>query len=300
MRLNNKDQGIALIQVLLVTAVLSVLALFMTQTAKNQVSQAQWVNDKAQAQVELYSAEALLLFELLTQKKIKSPQMSESVTGDIASRWNFFAMPFSLKDGVEVKIQDQSGLLQLHYPDSGLLKKLVATVEPSPAKVEIIVDSIMDWQDLDNTLRANGAEAGKYSSKGLIRNGAVPSVYDIKHVKSITPAVLELLKENTTIYQAGAFSPINAPEGLLNALMDLNTVEQVLSLRRSNQMTNNLFSDITGIVEDDDTYFYTSNYLMIDLVSEIGESKVNRKLFIHLQPYAEADKKPINIFLSRG
>jgi len=61
------QQGIALIQVLLISAVLSVLALYLTSTAKDQVKVAQWSIDKAQALVNINSGEAQLLFSLLRQ-----------------------------------------------------------------------------------------------------------------------------------------------------------------------------------------------------------------------------------------
>ena len=57
-----KQQGIALIQILLLTAILSILALYLTKTAQEQVTMAQWSNDKAQALVELHSVESQLMF----------------------------------------------------------------------------------------------------------------------------------------------------------------------------------------------------------------------------------------------
>ena len=65
-KMSSYQRGVALIQVLLVTSILSVLALYMTQTAKSQIQQAKWMNNKAQAHIELHSAESELLFELFT------------------------------------------------------------------------------------------------------------------------------------------------------------------------------------------------------------------------------------------
>jgi len=299
----NKQVGIALIQVLLITAVLSVLALYITQTAKNQVRQAQWVNDKAQALVNVHSAEALLYFDLLTNKRSPSSQnqSSESVEIDkVHQRWNFYSTPFTVIDNVTVKIQDQSGLIHLHFQKRGLLKKLITTFEPSSIRVEVFADSLLDWQDIDNIPRPNGIEAQGYGGINLIRNGAVPSIIDIKNINSISRPVQELLMRNATIYQTGTFSVYNAPAEILNALTDRNSVMQVMDLRRSNTISPSKFSEVTGIFEDDDTYFYTSNYIMIDLTSQVGESTVNKTIFIHLEPYAEGNKAPINTFISRG
>jgi len=296
----NNQQGIALIQVLLISATLSVLALYLTQTAKSQVQQAQWGDDRSQAQVAVHSAEALLLFELLTKKK--TPTISASGNDDvtITKLWNFSALPFKINNNVMVKIQDQSGLIQLHYPNRTRLKKLIATTGLSQNQVEVVIDNLLDWQDIDNIQRQNGAEAIEYGGAEFIRNGAVPSIHDVIHVKSISLAIQQLLLRNATIYKSGAFSPINAPAELLYSLTNKSAVEQVIALRRLNRLTSKQFSEITGIVEDDSVYFYTSNYLMIDLTSSIGEAKANKQIFIHLQPYAEGVSKPFNIFISRG
>lgn len=296
----NNQQGIALIQVLLITAIMSVLALYFTQTARSQIQQAQWANDKAQAKVAVHSAEALLLFELLTKKKTLSINTNKNDDNIIANHWNFFAVPFQVNNDVMVKIQDQSSLIQLHYPNRNRLKKLVATTGLSQNQVEVIIDNLLDWQDIDNIQRQNGSEAKEYGGSEFIRNGAVPSIHDVIHVNSMSLAIQQLLLRNSTIYKSGAFSPINAPAELLYALTSKSAVKQVLTLRGLNRLTAKQFSDITGIVEDDNIYFYTSNYLMIDLTSMVGEAKANKQVIIHLQPYAEGASKPFNLFISRG
>ena len=63
-----KQRGIALVQVLLIVAVVSILALYFTQSARQQVKNATMMVDKAQALVELNNAEASILFSLLTEK----------------------------------------------------------------------------------------------------------------------------------------------------------------------------------------------------------------------------------------
>lgn len=293
--IKKSTRGIALIQVLLITAILSVLALFISQTAKEQVKQAQWINDKMQAQIELHSAESLLLFELLTKKNNKINDDSR-----IVNTINFYDQPFQINDKVTAKIQDQSSLIQLHYPKGDLLKKLLRSKALSENKIEVIIDSLLDWQDIDNIQRQNGAEADTYGGDQLIRNGSVPSISDINHIKIIEPAIRQLIINNTTIYQTGTYSPINAPPDILNALTNYNAVQQVVSLRKKGVLSNEQFSQITGIVETDDMYFYISNYLKIDLTAKVGESMANKTMFIHIKPYAQGNDKPINIFISRG
>ena len=270
------------------------------------MQQAQWMSDKAQAHVELHSAEALLLFELLTTKKVnKNTQnnngaVQDEETASISQRWNFFAQPFIIANNVTVKIQDEAGHINLHYPQTDRLKALLKGHGLSEARADMVTDSLLDWQDIDSIQRHNGAEQSSYGNDVAIRNGAIPSIDDIAYVKNMSTDIVELLKQTSTIYKKGAFSPMNAPQVLLQALTNKSIAEKVVSLRNNGQLTQQLFRNITGIKETDNIFFYTSNYLKIELSSKIGDSRVVKSMNIFFQPYAENTQTPINIYVSRG
>ena len=293
-----QQHGIALIQILLLTGILSVLALYMTQTASSQVAQAKLANDKAQALVSLHSAESLLLFELLTQTKRVGAVGQEEKENGINAKWNFYAKPFTINENVTVKIQDQAGLINLHYPNVELLTKLIGTKLLDKNKVNVVVDTILDWQDIDNTTRTNGAEQEQYGGISGIRNGSIPSILDINHIKSIQPEVQRLLINNGTIYTAGALSVFNTTKDLLGVLIDNSAVQQIMELRATDNITMDKFRQITGIEESDNIYYYTSNFLMIELRSNVGESVAQKSMVIFLQPYVEGDGRPYNLYKS--
>ncbi|MDX2370000.1 MAG: type II secretion system protein GspK [Colwellia sp.] len=272
----------------------------MTQTAKNQVTQAQWGNDKIQAQVNVHSAESLLLFQLLTTKKNYTQSQSSESEYSLTDVWNFYATPFIINKNVTAQIQDQSSLIQLQYPDAELLQKLLINFGETANNAEVLVDSLLDWQDIDNIQRQNGAEFTAYGGVGNIRNGAIPSIYDIKYLKSLSPTTFQRLLPNVTIHKFGTFSALNAPVDILNAITNKAAVEQVMALRAENSLTRHNFKEATGIREDEDTYFYTSNYLKIKLISNVGLSKASKTMFIELNPYAEGVNRPVNIFINRG
>lgn len=297
------QSGIALIQVLLLTAILTVLALYITATAKSQVEQAQWINDKSIAQVEMHSAESLLLFELLTQKKKRIQESNDFDSQnriDIKAEWNFFAEPFNINQYVTASIQDESGRLQLHYPQTKRVEKALTYLQISSDEATRIMDSLLDWQDIDSIQRINGAEYGDYGGEEHIRNGAIPSIYDIKFAANVTPAVVEFFEKNATIYKKGPFSPMNAPIELLEVLTSKTVAEQVSMLRINNQLTADVFSDLTGIIETDNVFFYTSSYMLIKLTSKVGTAEVSKSFNVHIQPYAENKQTPINIYVVRG
>lgn len=298
------QKGIALIQVLLISAILSVLALYLTTTAKDQVMVAQWNNDKAEALVAMQSAESNLLFTLLTELKTanntaKGNNNSSDPIDLILSKWNFFSQPFAVNEHVSITMQDQSALINLHFPDRDILTALIISQGYSTNQTNVIVDSLLDWQDLDSIPRANGVETNQVSM-GVIRNGALPSVYDLHFIKAITPEIQQVLINNGTIYRKGSFNPTNSPAEILLALLNTETAQQVIELRTANQLTKIKFTQLTGIRENDETFFYPSNYISIALTSKVGVSVVEKTITIHISPYAKADKRPINILSTYG
>lgn len=287
-----KERGIALIQVLLITAILSVLALYFTSTARDQVKIAQWSQDKSKALVELKSAQSQLLFELLTKNKngaYSSPEHQDT----FSTHWNFFSAPFYIKPNVKIEIQDQSGLLHAYFPHEQRLKALINSYSDNANQTEKIYDSLLDWQDLDSISRLNGEESLRDLS--LIRNGAVPSVSDFYSIPTVNDELAEIFVSNLTFFRKGFFNPLNASLELLTALSNSNTAQQLDTLRRSNQLTPRRFSELTGIIEDDRTLFYPSNFMSIKVTSRVGESMVEKVIVVELSPYASKYQQPINI-----
>lgn len=297
----NNQRGIALIQVLLITAILTVLAIYLTQTARDQVTLAVWADDKTEALVLLHSTESELLFTLLTQSKVQATINIDNNI-DFVNQWNFFAKPFSVgqtvTDAVTITIQDQAGLINLHFPNSERLRALIETQGFSKNTANQVVDSLLDWQDLDNVPRVNGAETQAYNGK--IRNGAIPDRHDLLFIKQMTPRIFKLLLKNSTIYSPGYYNPFNSPEALLQSVTDSNIATQIVRLRYNRQLTITNFSQLTGIQEDESTYFYPSNFLSIKFKSKIGESQVQKTIKIQLQPYAESFAYPIIFYSNRG
>lgn len=294
---NRYNEGIALIQVLLIIAILSVFALYLTSTARDQVKIAQWAVDKAQATVDITSAESVLLFELLTKNKEQSTNTSGSSQG-ISSRWNFFSTPFSISTNVTAQIQDQAALLHAYYPRESRLKALLNSHTSNENETNRIYDALLDWQDLDSISRLNGHES--MEDLNLIRNGAVPDIHDFYLLPTVSKEIGDLLVRNMSMYRKGIFNPTNSPKELLVALTNDVIASRVIVLRESGQLTGDKFSQLTGIYEDESTLFYSSNIISIVLTGKVGYSKAEKTVVVELSPYASGLKPPINVLSNRG
>ena len=291
------QKGIALIQVLLISAVLSVLALFLTTTAKDQIKIAQWQDDKVAALIALHNAEAELQYSLLVHPKTSSSSPFHAQES-IVNKWNFFNKPFNVNGNVEVRIQDQSALIHVHFPDKKVLEALIVYLGYSIKDANTIIDNLLDWQDIDNIPRANGEEA--LDAINTIRNGAVPDIHDFSFIKSLPEDLYRALIKNTTLYSKGFFNPMNSPRGLLAAITSTVIAAQVVQLREQNTLTVEQFSQLTGITESDKVLLYPSNILAIELKAQVGISSVIKNIIIEFNPYANKYQEPINILSNSG
>ena len=269
-----KQRGIALVQVLLIVAVVSILALYFTQSARQQVKSATMMVDKAQALVELNNAQANIVFSLLTEKLTPIP--SPPANNPQITTWNFYGEPFKTTNNVEVRLQDLRGLLNIHYPNQARLKRLLTYSGLNDYDAQLAMLQIIAWQSLE--------KYSDYISDGTVaRNAAIHDIEELGHL-GLPSKQLAVLAENTTQYKKGTFNPMNSPNTLLYALLSNDVAEYVIMQRKANRLTVKDFVQATGITESDDIILYPSNLFRVSLTSRVGQAVVNKTIYFHLQP----------------
>lgn len=294
--MTRKQQGIALIQILLITVILSVFAMYLTLTARQQVEIASWSQDRAEAEVEIHSTEAEILFQLLTEGTQKLS--IESSNSTIGNHWNFYGQSFKHSSYVNISIQDQSSLLNLHFLHKGRLNKLLVKNGIDAERSSQIMDRLLDWQDADNMPRANGEERGNKGAQ--IRNGLIADITELDHVFNLTSFEKELFKNNAGIFYVGDFNPLTASEQLLSAISNPDVAQQILTLRANRELTRAQFERITDLVGVDDFRFYPANILAITYTAKINQAVIVREMVISLSPYAKKKRPPYNVLLDRS
>lgn len=268
------QRGIALIQVLLIVAVLSILALYFTQSARQQVHGATQMVDKAQAYVELHNAQANVLYALLTEQK--DPEFSSSTNNSLVNSWNFHGAKFSYNDQVTVALQDLRGLLNLHYPNTQRLIQLLTYSGLNDYDAQLASQQIIDWQSLDT-------RSDYMPSNVTARHAAIHDISELRHL-GLKQQQLQALQANTTQYKKGAFNPMSAPDSLLNALLSSDVAQHIIILRNTKQLTVREFAQVTGFEESEDIILYPSNLYKVTLQAQIGEAIVKKVIYYHLQP----------------
>ena len=287
---HTEQKGIALIQVLLLTGILTVLLLYFTQTARQQVALANYANQRAQALVNMHTAKNQILFRLLTEQKLEqNPAINQNETNRI--NWNFYGKPFEVAKGVTATLQDQSGLFNAHFLSTGLLEKVLLSQGIEQAQVTTALRRLLDWQDIDTLTSNFGAEQSVFA--GNARNGHIPDLTDVIHIAGINDDLFNLLQQILTIQYVGQFNPMTAPDLILKSLLTENVYKQINKMRTQAPMSKQTFSMLTGINEDDYFWFTPSNFLRLTIHSQQGQVNVRQSFMILVNPYATVTN-PIN------
>ena len=283
-----KQRGIALLQVLLIASILSTLALFLTQTAQQQVYIATQFNNKAEALVKNYDLEANVLFGLLTEKKDFHSTLGNGVRENIYLQ-NFHGDEFQVSKEQYIRLQDLRGLLSIHFPNESRWLKVLQHTGTSEYNAMNFFRKTQDWQDVNTVSSYNLQEKS-------FKNGPIQSLNEWEHLE-YTAEQKKLLTKVATIYKGSTFNPITAPSALIKALYSKVVSEQILTNRERNLLSPSLFTSITGELEQSKVYFYPSNDYKIELKTEVGAAKVKRVLYYQLNPRKAS---PVNLMATEG
>lgn len=290
----NRYKGIALIQVLIISVILSLLAIFITQTVQKQVQTTSLIKDNHDAHIILATAEAELMQALLTNKRYTN-RSSES---SIVNNWNFFGKPFQYGNQVTFEIQDYYGLLSVNHIRPGIAQRLFNELgQTNESKTRQFLDSLADWKDSDDLSRLNGAEHKYYQSLKLDtkpRNGYIQSISELFLVRDSDLISKEHWEAYFSIALISKFNPIQAPEMLLKAfLADDSKFTEVMTLRNDGTLNQFSFYEITGIEPDNFVTFSTGRLLKIKITVNIGESKLTKRFNVEVR--VNSTSKPVTI-----
>ncbi len=163
--------------------------------------------------------------------------------------------------GYVVRLIDESGKISLSglTDQNGIiLKNLLINQGSTPENSDIIVDSILDWQDGDDLHRLNGAENDYYMSLPnpyKARNADIETLEELILVKGITPEILYgtektkgIIRYLTLYGKTGVININAAPKEVLAAIPGMNAdmVDQIIEFRASADI--NGLEDIKNII----------------------------------------------------
>lgn len=190
--IRRRQRGVAFIVVIWLMALLVVLLGAFSLIARTEGMQARHLYD---ATVARYAAEAGIN-QAAYFLSVPDPQM----------RWipDGREYDFGFDEArIQVKITDESGLIDLNAADMTMLTELFAGIGVEPDHAAALAAAIQDWRDADDLVSPNGAEDNEYAAEGLSwgpKNAPFDLVSELMQVLGMTPEIYRQVEPAVTVY----------------------------------------------------------------------------------------------------
>lgn len=201
-RLEKRQSGIALIIVLLVITVLAILAGGFAYSMKVETKLAR--NASFDTEFEWLGRSGLEAAKYVLSQEQSGPQgqvdsLNEVWAGGPGTDTNDMMSAFPLSNfevepgkSFSVKIIDLDRKFNINMADEMILRQGLTLVGVDPASHSPIMDSILDWIDVDENTRVTGVESEHYQRlvpPYFAKNGQIDDLSELLLVNGITPAM---------------------------------------------------------------------------------------------------------------
>ena len=206
------SEGVALIMVLWVIAILSVVALEFCFAMRTEIH----ITNNYKEELQLYAMaeggvqrailELIYKHDTRVQQVRKAPKLEEvpEVPSD-KKEWVADGRPYIVpfeQGTCEIKMVSEAGKVNINAVSESRLRKIIDLLGLEEEARDIVVDSILDWRDPNDFHRVNGAEDEYYQSLKEpfhCKNGNLDSIEELLLVRGVTPDLFygkrELKKE---------------------------------------------------------------------------------------------------------
>ncbi|MFC0050122.1 general secretion pathway protein GspK [Rheinheimera tilapiae] len=276
-------KGIALIQVLILSAVLSVVMLSMNFQVREHLKMAQAAEAYADASLQLRSAESEVMFQLLTEEWQKLPELSASK----GIAWNFHGRDFQLGT-VSVNVQDTSGLMNISAIDRKVLEQLLN----NKAAADALVAVLKDWQDPDNRPSDQGAEQDSYPPTIQVRNSGIQFIEELQLIQGMTPELYNQLIPLTSFFTRG-INVNQQPDALWRLQYPATQFEELVRQRDQLQLSSSGMERVMGRVIDEFSRFGVGPVFRIRFTAHDSDVKLSREITVRIAPVQPV---PVELF----
>ena len=236
-----RQDGVALILVMWVTALMAILLGSFALIARTESFEARHMFDATTARYDAIAGLERAIFEL------RNP--------DPAARWiaDGRAYEFPYEGAlVHVEVTNESGKIDINVADSAILIPLFTSAGVDQARAEALADAIQDWRDADDLPRPHGAEAPQYAQAGLDygpTNHPFQVVSEVQQVLGMSYETYKRIEPAITVYSNSrlpnaAFAPIEALRAIPGMTEEL--AEKIIATRQATpQGTTGAVSGLT-------------------------------------------------------
>ena len=229
-----KESGVALLQVLLISLVISLLAIRFTQTARDQIVIAEQFNSRVEAQFMAYSAKNASVFAVLSDRITPMMVMGQGsdLVLQIKNKLSRHGDPVTFENGVVIALQDLNGLLPQRFPHHPLWPKVLVGLGLTEQQAKERLGVWSDFQDADIDAWIPGEKEPVTLRAGqAYLNGFAQNDLPLRWVFADQPQLIKTLLSLSDINTPYALNMGNAPRPLLQVLFESDTTAAIISDR---------------------------------------------------------------------
>jgi len=198
------SQGIALVLVLWVIALLSVMALGLTAAQRTESTLTANALAEARFRAAADAGIAYAALNLLAPQATDAEAAATDAEGQStvwlpdgsAHAWTFAEVPLA------ISVQNEGSRIDLNEADADTLRALFTVVGVKDELSATLADRILDWRDADDLKSLNGAEDPDYAAEGLpygAKDEPFSSVEELRQVLGITPEIYRRVAPELTV-----------------------------------------------------------------------------------------------------
>jgi len=292
-----KQQGVALIQVLLISTIISILAIRFSFTAREQVNTAYALEQRVKANQKLQSTQSRIIYTLLTQKNTETEQPINLFPK--TEQWNFHGKPFLIDHDentqIKVAIQNSQGLLPQPYIKSALWHRVLKNMGYSSEQIKQKQGEIKDWQDSDtDSWLVGNAEPVFLANGKAYRNQTIQLPQEIAVFFEQEPQKLNIIKQISTQYSVVGLNLLDSPDLLLTLFFEPELAAEMIKQRNKNQLNKAQIIAVLGDAYDEELIsFFSANRFKITIQVTLKDVKLQETIEIQFQP---RKPEPVLIF----
>jgi general secretion pathway protein K len=285
-----KQSGVALLQVLLISLVISLLAIRFTQTARDQIAIAEQFNGRVQAQFTAYSTKSAAIFAVLSDRitPVTVTGPGAGLVLQIKNKLGRHGDPMTFDNGVTIALQDLNGLLPQRYPYHPLWPKVLVGLGLTEQQATQRLGVWSDFQDADIDAWIPGEKEPLTLPTGqAYLNGFAQTDLPLRWVFADQPELSEILLSISDINTPYALNMGNAPRPLLQALFPDTSATMINDRGSSEGFVKQLLS--TAIVDEFNlpTSARNSSHLQIKTSLVQEQTSWTETVTLYLTPFLD-------------
>jgi hypothetical protein len=225
--------GVALLQVLLISIVISLIALQFTFTSRAHIHMAKSFEDRVVAQLSASSTINEVIFAQLSETVTRVDPASVSIS-ETKKRMNSYGAPVPWSKGVDVTVQDLNGLLPQIYPQHVLWRYILERRGMDKKRVDDYLGTWVDIQDPDIiSWRDGDSEPLSLPSGERYLDGYAQTEHPMRWIFRDDNDALKALLQISDVKSPFDTNILNSPEVLIDAIFEPKIAAEI-KIERAN------------------------------------------------------------------